>query len=78
MSYFVKKRLDIYNGGEKDCMANRGCPAIMVDMNNNIIIIGKDITDQIDNLEQFNASISVNEKAVLIPKEIWLKANEKY
>lgn len=51
------------------CTGNRGCPAVF-ESNEGYVIIGRDVTNDIANLKDFNGSIDFSEKAVLIPFDI--------
>lgn len=61
----IIKRLD-----EKKCKA-LVCPAIMQDENGDYIIIGTDVTGEVENLEQFNAGCAQYEKIVKVPAEVF-------
>lgn len=55
---------------KKLCRAT-ACPAILKIENGNIVIIGTDVTDKIDNLKEYDAGIASYEKAVEIPLELF-------
>lgn len=47
------------------------CPAVLEDENGDIIVIGTDVTEKIENLVDFNAGCASNEKIVKIPRKVW-------
>lgn len=51
------------------------CPDILEAEDGNFIVIGKDISDQID-LTLTNAVLSDNERAVLVPRSIFIHARK--
>lgn len=55
---------------KKLCKA-MACPAIMRAENGNIIIIGTDVTNEIENLSEFNAGCASNERIVSIPQSVF-------
>ena len=61
----IVKRMD-----KKMCHAN-ACPAIMKDEKGNIIIIGTDVTNEIENLSEYNAGCAAHERIVSIPQSVF-------
>lgn len=47
------------------------CPAILQDENGDFIIIGKDVTGEVENLAEFGAGCAPHEKIVQIPNELF-------
>ncbi len=50
------------------------CPAIMQDENGDYLIIGTDVTDQVENLAEFEAGCAKNERIVSIPASVFEQA----
>lgn len=61
----IAKRLD------GNCCGKGGCPAILRAEDGDIIVIGMNVTGQIENLTEFGAACGKEEYAVKIPKAVF-------
>ena len=64
----VVKRFD-----RKMC-ENLACPAVMQDENGDYLIIGTDVTGEVENLEEFEAGCAKHERVVSIPASVFEQA----
>lgn len=65
MSVKVIERLD------QKCCGKVNCPAILKTENGDILVIGKNVTNDVDGLKNFNSGIGSDEAAVIIPKDVF-------
>lgn len=71
----AKKRIG-KSAKQLDISSSRpSCPEIIEDESGNFIIIGTDVTDRV-NLNATDSSLSENERAVIIPREMLISAKQ--
>lgn len=65
----IVKRMD------KKMCESLACPAIMQADNGDILVIGTDVTSEVENLAEFDAGCASYEKIVRIPKSVFDSIN---
>ncbi len=56
---------------DKKMCESLACPAIMQSENGDILVIGTDVTNEVENLADFDAGCASYEKIVRIPKSVF-------
>ncbi len=70
-----KMRIKITGRLDKKLCNAKACPAVLRAENGDILIIGTDVTDKVENLSEFYAACASDERIVRIPKNVFDSIN---